>query len=103
MAVVLQSRHVLLSIDVLVAAVAKLASAPASLPYALLQADDAMDTDAAAPPAAPAENGAAPAGLLPEVEAYAFLLVVTFLVDRKRYKGVRARLGRSGCGSDGGG
>lgn len=50
-----------------------------------------MDTDAAAPPAAPAENGAAPAGLLPEVEAYAFLLVVTFLVDRKRYKEVRAQ------------
>ena len=47
-----------------------------------------MDTDAAALPAAPAENGAAPAGLLPEVEAYAFLLVVTFLVDRKRYEEV---------------
>ncbi|KAK9818845.1 hypothetical protein WJX81_007258 [Elliptochloris bilobata] len=41
--------------------------------------------DAPAPSAAAAENGTAPVGLLPEVEAYAFLLVVTFLVDRKRY------------------
>lgn len=47
-----------------------------------------METDAAAQPAA-AENGAAPVGLLPEVEAYAFLLVVTFLVDRKLYAEVR--------------
>ena len=65
-----------------------------------MQADNAMDTDAAAPHAAPAENGAAPAGLLPEVEAYAFLLVVTFLVDRKRYEEACARLHGSGSGAD---
>jgi len=55
------------------------------------QAGDGMETDAAAPPAAPAENGAGAVGLLPEVEAYAFLLVVTLLVDRKQYPEVRAR------------
>ncbi len=56
------------------------------------QAGDGMETDAAAPPAAPVENGAGGAGavgLLPEVEAYAFLLVVTLLVDRKQYPEVR--------------
>ena len=72
----------------------------ASLLSVAFQAENAMDTDAAAAPAAPAENGAAPAGLLPEVAAYAFLLVVTFLVDRKRYEEASAGLACFCSGSD---
>ena len=34
-------------------------------------------------------KGPAPAGILPELEAYAFLLVITYHVDRKQYSEVR--------------
>ncbi|KAK9846518.1 hypothetical protein WJX81_005784 [Elliptochloris bilobata] len=67
------------------------AALPAALPSRstllahLSKAEEDMEMDAPAPSGAAAENGTAPVGLLPEVEAYAFLLVVTFLVDRKRY------------------
>lgn len=58
------------------------------------QAAGDMETDRH--DAAPPRTGAAsPAGLLPEVEAYAHLLVVLFLVDHKHYGQVRA--GKPGC------
>ena len=43
---------------------------------------------------APAESAAASSavGLLPELETYAYLLVVTFLVDKKLYPEVCASL-----------
>ena len=46
-----------------------------------------MDRHDAAPPRT---GAASPAGLLPEVEAYAHLLVVLFLVDHKLYAQVRS-------------
>lgn len=44
------------------------------------QVSGSMDTDQAVK--APAEGTAAPVGLIPEVQAYAYLLVVTFLMDQ---------------------
>ena len=56
--------------------------------HALLQAASAMETDGhEKPPASAADTSAV--GLLPEVEAYAYLLVVLLLVDGKHFPEVR--------------
>ena len=46
-----------------------------------------MDTDGDQK-ASPAAGGATGVGLLPEIEAYAYLLTVMYLVDQKAYKEV---------------
>lgn len=46
-----------------------------------------MDTDGDHK-TAPAAGGATGVGLLPEIEAYAYLLVVMYLVDQKAYQEV---------------
>ena len=57
--------------------------------HASLQASGAMDTDGHEEPMANGA-GASAVGLLPEVEAYAYLLVVLFLVDGRQYPEVRS-------------
>ncbi len=55
------------------------------------QASSSMETDGTdAPAESPAASSSA-VGLLPELEIYAYLLVVTFLVDKKLYPEVYAR------------
>ena len=48
-----------------------------------------MDTDGEHKASPAATGGASAVGLLPEIEAYAYLLTVMYLTDQKAYKEVR--------------
>ena len=48
----------------------------------------AMDTDGEHKASPAAAGGASAVGLLPEIEAYAYLLTVMYLTDQKAYKEV---------------
>ena len=50
----------------------------------------AMDTDSEHKAAPPAAGGGNAVGLLPEIEAYAYLLTVMYLTDQEAYKKVSA-------------
>jgi len=52
-----------------------------------MQASQAMETDGDHKQS-PAAGSATGVGLLPEIEAYAYLLTVMYLVDQKAYKEV---------------
>ena len=54
----------------------------------MLQVGSAMEVEGSAQPSTGTPKTVSPAGLLPEVEAYAVLLVVLFLVDQKQHQEV---------------
>ena len=78
--VVLHYRHIPMTVASQDALVAKLGKGNSPC----LQASGEMDTDSCEK-ATPSSRADLSVGLLPEVEAYAYLLVVLFLMDRKAY------------------